>query len=577
MLGVLRIFFNSAGTRPWLVLSCLTVAGFFEFVSLGAMLPLFSLASSGSSTQASGLGRLAMTLLQATGMSAAPSRLIILFLGAIILKNVMVFFALSYAGFAKTEVSTRIRRQLLDALAVASWRYLVGRKGGQIANAISHEAHTASDAYQASAGFVSYLVQAAIYIAAALLISFKLTLAGIAVGALIALFFGKLVDLSRRAGRNMVDATSQLVILVSDALGNIKPIKAMERQGQLFELFASRVDAIRQALRAQVLLHYAVERGSEVILMTLLGVGMYVAAVGQGIDISEVVVLGIIVIKGVESLRHLQSLLRNVGEYESAYWRVQELLTELRSHQEVRTGTKVPTLETGARFESVVLTYDDTPVVRNASLVIAAGEITVLLGPSGAGKTSLVDLLLGLQQPDSGTISIDGTPLQEVSLRDWRRMIGYVPQELTLLHGSIRQNVTLGDPSLSDEDVYEALDLARIGGFVRSLPQGLDTVVGEMGAKLSGGQRQRVALARALVLRPHLLILDEVTSALDPATEVEICGNISELRGRYTIVAITHRPSWQAIADHMIRIEKGRIVEDIRPAEVQGARPAAQP
>jgi ATP-binding cassette subfamily C protein len=149
-------------------------------------------------------------------------------------------------------------------------------------------------------------------------------------------------------------------------------------------------------------------------------------------------------------------------------------------------------------------------------------------------------------------------PLTSLSLNAWRAMVGYVPQELSLLHSSLRDNIALGNAALSDADIRTALELAQGKEFVDQLPDGLDSNAGEMGGRLSGGQRQRIALARALVGNPKLLILDEVTSALDPETEASICHTATELAGDYTIIAITHRPAWSEIADCLYKIEAGR-------------------
>ena len=156
-------------------------------------------------------------------------------------------------------------------------------------------------------------------------------------------------------------------------------------------------------------------------------------------------------------------------------------------------------------------------------------------------------------------ILVGETPLTDIDLWAWRGMIGYVPQELNLFHDSIRENITLGDLAITDGDILQALAQAGASDFIAGLAHGLDTDVGEMGGKLSGGQRQRISLARALVTKPDVLILDEVTSALDPATEAEIVANIAGLRGRYTIVAITHRPAWTEIADRLYKVQDGTV------------------
>jgi ATP-binding cassette subfamily C protein len=187
----------------------------------------------------------------------------------------------------------------------------------------------------------------------------------------------------------------------------------------------------------------------------------------------------------------------------------------------------------------------------------------VLTGPSGAGKTTIADLILGLYQPDEGQVLVDDVPLREIDLASWRSRVGYVPQELVLFHDSIFANVALGDRRIGKAEVQHALEVAGAWDFVRRLPDGVMTHVGESGAKLSGGERQRIALARALVAKPRLLILDEVSSALDPDTEWQICRGIRELAGEMAVLAITHRPAFLEIADVIYRIEAGRATEAV--------------
>ena len=193
----------------------------------------------------------------------------------------------------------------------------------------------------------------------------------------------------------------------------------------------------------------------------------------------------------------------------------------------------------------------------------------MITGPSGVGKTTLIDLILGLHLPTEGNIFIDGVPLHEISLPFWRRQIGYVAQELILLNDTVAANVSLGDPDLDEAAVSRALEIAGAAGFMGQLGKGLQTVVGDKGARLSGGQRQRINLARALVRRPRLLVLDEVTSALDPDSEREICANIRDLVGETTVLAITHRPAFLEWADIVYRIGEGGIVTEGSPVRCE--------
>ena len=214
-------------------------------------------------------------------------------------------------------------------------------------------------------------------------------------------------------------------------------------------------------------------------------------------------------------------------------------------------------------IKNVTLLYPGktAPAVKDVSLHIPAGSIVAFVGPSGAGKTSIVDLLLGVIAPNSGTVKISGLSPSEVISR-WPGAISYVPQDVMTANASIRENVTLGYPSSSEWDplVIDALRIANLEELITSLPEGLNTPVGERGSKLSGGQRQRLGIARAVFTKPKLLVLDEATSALDSETEAKITDSINRLRGNATIILIAHRLSTVRSADIIAYMADGKII-----------------
>jgi len=213
-------------------------------------------------------------------------------------------------------------------------------------------------------------------------------------------------------------------------------------------------------------------------------------------------------------------------------------------------------------LQNVTLTYPTKklPAVKDISLNIEQGQVVSFVGPSGAGKTTIIDVILGVLKPDSGNVKIQGhPPLSAINF--WPGAIGYVPQDVMISNGTIRQNVCLGYSSseVEEDDIWQALEVAQLAEFIRELPEGLDTPVGDRGTKLSGGQRQRLGIARAMFTKPKLLVLDEATSSLDGTTEASISEAVHNLKGGVTIVMIAHRLSTVKESDIIHYLAKGRL------------------
>jgi ATP-binding cassette subfamily C protein len=228
------------------------------------------------------------------------------------------------------------------------------------------------------------------------------------------------------------------------------------------------------------------------------------------------------------------------------------------------SSAKPVVLKKGVDLRRASFRYDDEQGVyalRGMNLFIPAGSITALVGPSGGGKSTLADLLLGLFVPEKGEILIDDEPLNGERIISWRNCVGYVPQETFLFHDTVRGNLLWAQPEANENELWQALHLAAADRFVAALPKGLDTVVGDRGMRLSGGERQRIALARAVLRKPTLLLLDEATSALDTKSETQIQKAVEKLHGQMTIVVIAHRLSTVQKADRIWVLDNGQVTE----------------
>ena len=228
------------------------------------------------------------------------------------------------------------------------------------------------------------------------------------------------------------------------------------------------------------------------------------------------------------------------------------------------------------QIKNASLTYPgrETKALNSVNLEVNPGEFVAIVGPSGAGKTSLVDVLLGVLHADSGEVSIGGLSPAE-AVKNWPGAIAYVPQDVLIVNGTVKQNVALGFPSenIKDDQVLHALLLAQLGQFLENQPKGILSEVGEKGAKISGGQRQRLGIARAVFTNPKLLVLDEATSALDGETESNISDSIQALKGQVTVVMIAHRLSTVRNADKVVYMDQGRVIASGKFEEVRKVVP----
>jgi ATP-binding cassette subfamily C protein len=569
--NILHLFFRAEGLNPWTVVGCLIAASVVEGIGFVSLVPLLSIVTDLSDVEPSPLVQFSRDVVTRLGLPLDVRTLLAFFVGTLVLRSALTFAAMRHVGYAVASFSTGLRERLIGNLFRARWSYLVQHRVGRVAAAISGQSERAGRAYFMAASFFAVSIQTAGYLLVAFIVSWPLALAAIGMGGVMVSLLHFLVRIARKAGMRQTQRTKELVTFLVDTLNNVKPLRAMAKQGAFANLLNHKTASLNKSLRRQVVSEEGLRSGNEVLAAIFLGTGFFVAISIWQVPIVELAVVGLLLKRTTNGIGKIQQLFQKAIAVESAYGEVQELITAMAAAPEPNPGRLQAMFERGCSLDEVSYAHGAKPVLHAVSVRVPVGQVVLLTGPSGAGKTTIADIILGLYQPQEGRVCLDDVPLQEIDLESWRRLVGYVPQELVLFHDSIFANVSLGDKQIGESEVRRSLELAGAWEFVRSLPDGLKTVVGEGGAKLSGGQRQRIAIARALVAQPKLLILDEVTSALDPETERQICHNIRSLAGQTTILAITHRPAFVEIADVVYRVYDGQVVEQAKSAPLTAA------
>jgi ATP-binding cassette, subfamily C, bacterial len=403
------------------------------------------------------------------------------------------------------------------------------------------------------------------YLAMAFRVSAPMTLLVLACGAVLAAAVRGRLARARGAGYEAFTASTRLHAATSDFLESMKIAKAYGaevRHAEEFRRLSQTVgDVGRVAAAAAADTRLWLNIGSA----ALLAIIVYVAHAVVGMPAASLFLLMFLFARLMPRLTSLydkaQSCIVELPGFEAVIGAEQRALAAAEptvvEHREL-------SLTRAIELSDVSFSYvpeGAPPVLREVQLELAARATTAIVGPSGAGKSTIADLLMGLVTPTSGHILVDGVPLSPEFLQSWRRQIGYVPQDTLLFHDTVLANLQWANPHAKEDDIWRALALAAADDFVRALPNGLATVVGDRGVLISGGERQRLSLARALLRRPRLLILDEATSSLDSENERRIQDAIDRLHEQITIVVITHRLSTIRNADRIHVLDAGRVVE----------------
>jgi ATP-binding cassette, subfamily C, bacterial len=547
-------------TQSVVMVFLLALAGLLEGASITLIIPLLSKMTA-PGQEVSFLESVIHDILELLAIPNEFGALLVLMVVVVTVAALVKLISGIQIALITERFARNSRFGLISAILEAKWGYSSQLSPGRINSALGIEVENAASVFTISGKMIASAWQAIIGFTIAAMISAPITIGGVFFGIMLAVLFATFIRRTRIAAMVRKDAMNEMLARIVEIMSSLKAIKAMGDEHRFLTLLSTRIEAVRGARARLSIYERAVSVLPEPIAAGALAIGLYVYIDMFAGGLEPALALAVLFSRSATAIRTLQRAYQSLVRQEPSYRFVDGLLKDTESAVETMGGTIAPTFRQSVRLEHLTVVYPGQTVaaIKDVSLQLPHSGLVVVTGPSGAGKSTLVNAIAGIEEPTAGGIDVDGVKMSNLDMTLWRRMIGYVPQEIVLFPDSVRQNISMGNEDISDGDIVEVLKKVDAWRFVEALPNGIETAAGQAGSRLSGGERQRISLARALARKPRVLILDEPTAALDSATEKEICSTLQHIASTVLVLAITHRAALVDVADVVVELEGGSV------------------
>jgi ABC-type multidrug transport system fused ATPase/permease subunit len=546
----------------------MTIMSLLEGIGLLFLIPMISMSNIVSietgGTPLSGVFDTLKSIPKSLGMPIILGIYVLLVIGQNILqRQISIQNTIIQHGFFR-----QLRIETYDALLHANWDFFVRKRKSDLLNFMTSEIANASAGTNSFLQFIASLIFTLIQIGLAFWLSVNITIFVLISGLILIFFSRKYLKRSLALGGKNYESGKNYLAGITDQINGIKDIKSNTLEESRMSWFRDvtlnmqheQIEYSRMSTKSQ--LFYKVASAILIGIFLLIAINMFHAHGGQ------LMLIILIFSRLWPKVAGIQASMEQIAMRIPSYKAVISLQNECKLAREFSDNDaqniKSLQIRSGIECQNVFFRYNKsipTYALQGINLFIPANQMTAVVGRSGAGKSTLIDLLMGLNKQEKGQLLLDGRPLSSTNLLSLRRAISYVPQDPFLFNESIKENLLIVQPNANEEQIWEALEFSSAAEFVKKLPNGLDTMIGDRGIRLSGGERQRLVLARAILRNPSILVLDEATSALDTENEAKIQEALERLKGRMTIIVIAHRLSTIRNADQVVVLEQGEIIQ----------------
>jgi len=492
-------------------------------------------------------------------------KLMIFALVMVILKSIFNYLRIVISKKVTMLVRRDFQDELFGAIADSSLKFYNTMKIGGAVSGIAVYTEGIANFILSLLNILTNLVRVLVYIVLLIFISWQFTLVAIAFQFIILPLIRVVFIKVKKINFSITQEVSNLHSRMIEMFDGVRIMKVFGTESREKKHFNSIITRLAQLNYHESKYFNAVTPISEVLVFSFI-----IILLIFGFKVFDIEVIKIlpfvatfmyIFLRLFNEISRLFKTISNLFRYGESYKAYEKILYNAQKSKMIQGTQKVFSFKDKIFFDKVSFGYDDHQVLDAVNFEITCGQFTAIVGPTGAGKTTIANLLVGLYFPDSGCVKIDGVDISTVDMHSWRQLVGYIGQEIIIFNDTIKNNIAYAYPDASNQEVEKAAKIANIHEFINGLENGYDTQVGEKGANLSGGQRQRLAIARAIIRDPQILILDEATSSLDIETEKQVQEALNKVMQGRTVIAIAHRLSTVSHADNILVLHDSKIIE----------------